>query len=417
MTVKQACRWTKRFFQFCLVRLLQRVGRVLFYQSEEAGGAVWRILIVRLDEIGDMVLMSPFLREMRGRFPLAHITLVVKPAVKNLVERCPYIDEILVFEGASGGGAFYRNLWRAFCFAYRMLGKVSYDLAIVPRFDADSGYGAGVIAFFSGAKRRVGYGEDVLATKAISDRGYDGFYTEVLRVRRGEVRHEVERNLDILRFLDGTAARDVAEVWCDEADRMRAEVMLHSLERARIKVVIAVATGSAKRDWPSDAFLALMREIRSQYDDEVNWILVGGGVRAAEAAAQIDGTYEGCVLNLVNRITLRETAAVIDACDIYVGGDTGLMHIASALRKPGVVISCHPRGADEDHCNSPTRFGPWKSQMPVLRPKPLVGCERGCDRAEAHCIREISVDEVAQTLRSVLGGTEMQCGGKRGHDE
>ena len=108
------------------------------------------------------------------------------------------------------------------------------------------------------------------------------------------------------------------------------------------------------------------------------------------------------VINLVNQTTLRETAAIIDACDIYLGGDTGLMHIAAALKKRGVVISCHPIGADEDHANSPKRFGPWKSPMQIVRPRALPGCEHGCNREDAHCIREISVEDVKRQVLLLL---------------
>lgn len=54
-----------------------------------------RVLVVRLDDIGDMVLTTPFLRELRRNIPKSWITLVVKPRVYNLVETCPYVNEVL----------------------------------------------------------------------------------------------------------------------------------------------------------------------------------------------------------------------------------------------------------------------------------------------------------------------------------
>ncbi|MCX5909037.1 MAG: hypothetical protein NTY64_18160, partial [Deltaproteobacteria bacterium] len=56
---------------------------------------VQRVLILRLEEIGDVILSSPFLRELRLNLPAAWITLVVKPSVYNLVELCPYVDQVL----------------------------------------------------------------------------------------------------------------------------------------------------------------------------------------------------------------------------------------------------------------------------------------------------------------------------------
>src|SRR5262245_2694196 len=58
---------------------------------------VENVLIVRLDEIGDVVLMTPFLRELRRLLPTAWITLVVKPALQELVALCPYTNEVLTY--------------------------------------------------------------------------------------------------------------------------------------------------------------------------------------------------------------------------------------------------------------------------------------------------------------------------------
>ena len=92
-------------------------------------------------------------------------------------------------------------MWSAVLFSYRYLKKEDYELALVPRFDADAGYGAGMLAFLSGAKKRVGYSECVLPHKMISDKGYDGFYTRLLFSKTAAVFHEVERNLDVLRYM------------------------------------------------------------------------------------------------------------------------------------------------------------------------------------------------------------------------
>jgi lipopolysaccharide core biosynthesis protein len=357
-----------------------------------------KILVIRLDEIGDMVMMSSFLRELRRNYPTAHITLVVNLEVYNLVELCPYVDETLSFPRRGGRYSFYRNLWSAVLFSYRYLKKEDYELALVPRFDADAGYGAGMLAFLSGAKKRVGYSECVLPHKMISDKGYDGFYTRLLFSKTAAVFHEVERNLDVLRYIGGYIANDSLEVWFDDADRNKCSGMLSSLGDVEVKIVLSISSGSPKREWPAEKFIELVKELTPF---NIAWVIVGAGERAVTNARKIE---EACpfVANLVNQTTLRETAAIIDACDIYLGGDTGLMHIAAALKKTGVVISCHPIGADEDHANSPKRFGPWKSPMQIVHPKALPGCEHGCNREDAHCIREVSVEDVKRQVLLLL---------------
>jgi len=69
-------------------------GRRLHGSTLDMAG-IKRVLVVRLDQIGDVVMTTPFLRELRGNLPNAWITLVVNPSILNLVENCPYVDEVL----------------------------------------------------------------------------------------------------------------------------------------------------------------------------------------------------------------------------------------------------------------------------------------------------------------------------------
>ena len=397
---KQIIGWMNCLLKDVTIVFVQCIGNFARTSSERnLKDTVDSILVIRLDEIGDMVMMSPFLRELRRNYPSAHITLVVKPAVNNLVELCPYVNEVLGFSRKVGHCSFYRNLWHSFMFSYRYLKKRHYDLALVPRFDADAGYGAGMLAFLSGAKRRVGYSERVLPHKMISDKGYDGFYTDVLSPEGAVVSHEVERNLHMLRHIGGIVADDSLDLWFDDTDKAQARDCLSSSEAEKLIVALSVTSGSLRREWPIANFIELIKELVPKKN--ICWVIVGAGKRAVDSAQQIEKEYS-FVINLVNKTSLRETSAAIADCDMYLGGDTGLMHIAAALGKQGVVISCHPIEGDEDHANSPKRFGPWKSPMQIIRPKALPGCEHGCNHEDAHCIGEISVEEVKKALLSLL---------------
>lgn len=183
------------------------------------------ILLVRLDEIGDIVLTSPFLRELRRNYPKSRIVLVVKPAVYNLVELCPYVDEVKVFSRATCRCCFFVNIFKAYKFVKNELANESFSMAIVPRWDADCSYNAGLVAFFSRARRRLAYSEHVSPSKEKSDCGFDAFYTEFVPSRPGVI-HEVERNLDIIRYLGFDVKDDNLEVWTSEEDKVIASKLL-----------------------------------------------------------------------------------------------------------------------------------------------------------------------------------------------
>ncbi|NQT90210.1 MAG: class I SAM-dependent methyltransferase, partial [Candidatus Omnitrophica bacterium] len=134
-----------------------------------------QILVVRPDKIGDMVLTTPFLRELRKNNPSARITLVVSPNIYNLVELCPYVDQISTFDFRKGVfpriGAVIRRM-RIMVFAFSSFLKKRFDLAILPRWFADD-YDASFMIYFSGARSRVGYTENTTPSKSRRNEGYD----------------------------------------------------------------------------------------------------------------------------------------------------------------------------------------------------------------------------------------------------
>ncbi len=185
--------------------IAQNRNRVLFELLEEKSKIaklscikpVWnRILVTRLDGIGDAVLMTPFLRTLRANSPKSHITLIVQPMVYNLFEECPYIDKLLVYNWHEIQGlSFKERLHHAqeYMQVHNLVGNI--DIAMNPRWDADS-YNAAALIYFSEAPHRIAWSENVLPRKRISDYGFDALYTMVMTDRR--ICHEVEHNMQFL---------------------------------------------------------------------------------------------------------------------------------------------------------------------------------------------------------------------------
>ena len=135
-----------------------------------------RILVIRLDEIGDNVLNSAFLRGLRTLYPDARIDLLVKPSVYPLMEHCPYVDEVLHVQMARS-----MQLGDLYFWAYRLSDEVlwarQYDACIVPRWDTDETWSS-LLALFSGARERIGYSEHVSPLKAKICEGMNTFLTQ-----------------------------------------------------------------------------------------------------------------------------------------------------------------------------------------------------------------------------------------------
>lgn len=280
---------------------------------------------------------------------------------------------------------------------------MGYDLAIVPRFDNDYGYFAGLFSFLSHAKNRIGYTENTSVIKISLDKGYNSFYTYVLPID-DLIKHEVDRGLDIIRYLGGTVEKKSLELWCSADDCKKAKRLINYDDRGNVKrIVLFMTAGSHRREWDESNFRRVIEDIVNVNSYKYQFVLMGYGTDAKLKAAYIKRNFsDNEVLDLTGKTTIRETYAVIALCDIYLGGDTGPMHMAVAADLPGVVISCHPKTGSLEHYNSPTRFGPYNDKMMVIRPDPFPGCEKCCTHEEAHCINNISVDEVCRALKKFL---------------
>lgn len=353
------------------------------------------ILIVRLDQIGDVVLTTPFIRELRRNAPQAWITLVVNPKVANLVEDCPYVDEILTFNSRAERPALLRLTSRALLMASKSLWRRRFDLAVVPRFDVDH-FHATFLGYFSGAANRVGYSEGISAVKQRLNAGYDRLLTRAIDGAAGE--HEVLRNLNVLSFLGGVVGDDRLELWLREADRSHADLILKSRGVRDGEFLVAFAPGAAdpKRRWSPDRLVELGRHVLRELSSH---LVVVGGPGEQDLGSLLEDKLGSSVINLTGRRSLRETAAILERCSLTVASDSGPMHLAAAAGSAVVEISCHPRTAAPDHCNSPIRFRPWRVASVVLQPeKPAPPCVDACEAKAAHCVLGVTVEQVCEAI-------------------
>jgi heptosyltransferase-2 len=266
-----------------------------------------------------------------------------------------------------------------------------FDLAILPRWDQDADGGV-LMAVMSGAPERVGHSTCVNPDEHPRNRGLDRFLTRRLLDR--PVRHEVLRALEPARQL-GVADPDAKlELWPATADQdwARAFVEANAVPVGGRLIVVGIGGAVAKRRWPLDRVLELTRRIAAF--GPATFLIIGGPQDGAAGRA-IAAATDIHAINLCGGPTLNQLAALLQRADVYIGNDTGTMHLAAAARLPCLVVSCHPLGASAAHSNSPERFHPWGVPFRYARPHPLEpACRSGCQSVAAHCILNVSVDDV-----------------------
>lgn len=346
------------------------------------------------------MLFSAILRPLRKAFPNAHISLVLSDWVCPMAELCPYTDEVIPFPSQG-------PRWRQFLLgpfrALRTAVKLGrqFDLAINPRFDRDI-RGAAFLAHFSLARRVLGYPSSTEAFKAAANRGYDRFYTHLLPAPP-DVRHEIERSGAVLDYLGIPRQARRPELWISNEDRGQADRLLQQegWRPGDVLLCLGISAALPRRRWPMDSF----RELALRLSPEVTFLIVGSP-SDREAAELLRPALGSRLINLAGRAPLRVSAAALDRCYLYVGNDSGPMHLAAALAKPVIEISCHPKDGDPAHFQSPRRFQPVSVSATVLAPAhALAPCNAACLSGEPHCITQISVDEVleAVALKETVG--------------
>jgi len=357
------------------------------------------ILLTRLDGLGDLVLFSSLVREVRGLWPRAHITLVVDERFASVVEQCPYVDEVIGFnERGSKYARLFTGPWRAYKLAKQRLWQRRFDLAISPRWDFDTRHAA-VLGLLSLSRYHFGFSERVSERKRALNYGLDTVFTHVVPSQPG-VRHEIERNAEVLSALGGDRAQILnLELWLSESDRSYARQTLakNGVSARQPLICLGIGATMGKRRWPIERFTELAKWLVETYGAR---ILVVGDSLDARNAELMRGAVGGAMVNQAGVCTVRQSAALLSLCQLYIGNDSGPMHLAAASDIGVVALSCHPVTAPQGHINSPYRYKPLAAWSRVMQPLPLSEeCHTGCLDAEAHCILNLRLEDVQDAFR------------------
>lgn len=347
-----------------------------------------RILLVQLADIGDLVLSTPAIAALREAKPNAHIELLATAQALPLLPE-GLLDDALPFarQGESASRAFFRaaNL--------RLLAKIwhrHYDaLVFFHHFTLRAGrVKFWLIARASGARRILGLqhgGVDFL-TDGIADEGFGA-------------KHQAQYWLELVALLGADARARRAQVKreaCLDPDFAAASASGKPL------VVMHGGSGgySRARRWHPARFAAVARALRSRRGAEI--ILVGERQDRREFAEAWRGID---ALNLLGKTTLPQLAAVLKRADLFIGADSGVMHIAAAVGTPVIGIF------------GPSNAAAWQPWTPggrsiVLRSgvacSPCsyvghgIGARGGC--AARTCMKLISAEKVLAAADSLLGG-------------
>jgi len=403
------CAAVEQFMQ--RVRLSRRFSVEEMYESLERGfqqegyrqsaDSTEQLLIISLNAIGDNVIYSAFLRELRRNYPYSHITMVVTPLVYPLLETCPYINRLLKLS-YTYTEPFSDYFFRFGEFAVRELLPHHYDMSICTQWSDDK-KPMNLLAYLSGARERMGISDkSLLAYLGYNDdiQGIDQWESLLTNsiITPIERLNEADRALHIVEALGNEVKEKKLELWLTTADLHRAGVLTADMQAY---IVLGVGAGAPNRKYPLVQWLQAMTQIYEKY--RMPFVICGGRSEAADGAYIQQRMPQGSVLNLAGKTTLRETAALIKGAYCYLGNVTGAMHMAAALDTPLVTLYREAKNravAPAGLYSESTRFAPWQAKAVVLQPEIAKDdCLHtvvygGCKENYAHCIAQITPQEI-----------------------
>jgi len=282
-----------------------------------------RILVVRLKQIGDALLSAPVCSSLRRHWPQARIDYVLYEHIAPLFEGHPDIDRVIAITPAERASSL-RFVRRALS-----LRRERYDLAV----DLHATFPSALLARLSGARRVVGF-----------DHHRDRSWLYHVRVPHRFVGTTVARKLQILAGVDSTIAPVSAlRLEVDETRRadIRQRLLAAGVDRHRPLVAFATASRRDYKVWPPEFYARVLDHCIARHDIQP-LLLWGPGERAhvdnvASMATRSDG-----VLTDFRTADVRELAALLAVCDLFVGNDGGPRHIAEAVGTPTLAIFSPP---------------------------------------------------------------------------
>jgi len=318
----------------------------------DSPAGIRNILVVRNDRFGEFLLNIPAFRALKETFPAAKIIAVVDPALRILVQRVPFIDEIIEWSREKHSFLSKVKLIMA-------LRKKRIDLAVMLNPSREFNF----ITWFCRIPLRVGY--DRKWGFLLNRRKADTKYLEEM--------HEVEYNLGLVGLV-GAKTNDTSLSLNIPDDRNSAGIK-------EVLVAIHPWTSDPVKQWPYDYFVELAARLAEELN--VSVFIIGGKSELVKSKQLFGAIESGKLVNLTGKTNLLELAALLRKCNLLVSGDSGPVHLAACVGLPCLAIFRNDLPG-----KGPKRWGPWGKGSIVVSNSSL---------------KDISVDQVFKKAKEKLG--------------
>jgi heptosyltransferase-1 len=319
-------------------------------------------------------MTTPAITALRKGLPSAHISYVVETPFRELIEGNPHIDETIVLPRPLGTKNFLKTVY-----AFR---KESLDIAI----DFHGGPTASLLTFLSGAKQKVGY--------RIKYKSH--FYDIALpRGQESGYVHSVEKHIHLVKALGIAVPSSPPLLLPESSDAEKNKIQLiltkNRWEKSKV-IVIHVGAGNTFREWGDHHWTKLAAHLVTEQKAKI--VLIGTP-EDQTIAGKIQSKHPKSIFSLAGELTLKELKELIAKASLFVGPDSGPMHIAASTPTPIVALF----GPNLSAYNAP-----WQANAAIIEKD--LDCrpcdQRHCITGDFRCMRTIQPAEVFEACLPFL---------------
>lgn len=340
-----------------------------------------RILIVRLDRIGDVVLSTPVIKGLRDAYPDSHIAMMVRPYAREIVEGNPYLNEVIIYDKDGRHGGIVGN----FKFIQELKDK-KFDIAIALHPTNRTH----IVLKLAGIPERIGYDRKAgfLLTKRIP------------HTKQFGMKHEIDYALDILKYIGIEPKDRTLYMPVNGVSERKIEGILKENGVKDSDILIAINPGAscASKRWGIENFADVANGLIEKYGAKV--VVISGRSDRHFGDKLASFITRDCI-NLSGKTGIGDIASLLRRAKLFISNDSGPVHIGCAVGIPVIAIF-----GRSDRGLSPERWGPSGKHDVALHKS--VSCEicyaHNC-KSGFKCLDSITPAEVIAAAGKILNGS------------
>jgi lipopolysaccharide heptosyltransferase II len=350
--------------------------------------AAHRILCVRLDSMGDVLMTGPAIRALAESEKERHITLLTSTAGASIAQSLPEVDDVLVYDPPWMKSTPFRSTPDEDIRMHQVLKEREFNAAVIFTVYSQNPLPAAMMAYLAGIPLRLAH---------CRENPYQ-LLTHWVKETEPEqgTRHEVRRQLDLVGEIGAKTSDEKLSVHVSSQASASAQTLLKvaGMDRTRPWIVIHPGASAPSRRYPAVSYAQVAQQLALR---SMGQILFTGQAEEKELIESIRSQMRGTSFSLVGKLDLPELTAVIKEASLLISNNTGPVHLAAAMGTPVVDL----------YALTNPQHTPWMVENRVLfQDVPCKYCYKSiCPEGHQNCLRLVTPDQVVTAAEELLHPT------------